>query len=80
MSKDKKGEILNQLALISDLLEKVNLKSENRTVFYEMDEDEYDRVYEYIKSKGDGEGIDEDSKTFTILIGDVSFMFSKNNV
>lgn len=80
MSKDKKGEILNQLALISDLLEKVNLKSENRTVFYEMDEDEYDRVYEYIKSKGDGEYMDEDSKTFTILIGDVSFMFSKNNV
>ncbi len=80
MSKDKKGEILNQLALISDLLEKVNLKSENRTVFYEMDEDEYDRVYEYIKSKGDGEDMDEDSKTFTILIGDVSFMFSKNNV
>ena len=80
MPKDKKGEILNQLALISDLLEKVNLKSENRTVFYEMDEDEYDRVYEYIKSKGDGEGMDEDSKTFTILIGDVSFMFSKNNV
>ena len=26
MPKDKKGEILNQLALISDLLEKVNLK------------------------------------------------------
>jgi hypothetical protein len=81
MSKEKKGDVLNQLAIISDLIEKVAIDSNASTVFYELDEDQYEEVYEYIKEKFKGEDVEEnDSGTFSILIGEVSFMFSKNSV
>jgi hypothetical protein len=81
MSKEKKGDVLNQLAIISDLIEKVAIDSNASTVFYELDEDQYEEVYDYIKKKFKGEGVEEsNSGTFSILIGEVSFMFSKNSV
>jgi len=81
MSKEKKGDILNQLAIISDLIEKVAFDFNGGTVFYELTEEEYDKILEYIKIKFDGNEVEEtDSNTFSILIGDISFMFSKNSV
>ena len=40
----KKGELLNQLAIISDLIEKLNLDSVNQTTFFEVNDTEFDRV------------------------------------
>lgn len=81
MSKEKKGDVLNQLAIISDLIEKVAIEANASTVFYELGEDVYEEVFEYIKGRFKGEGVEEnDSGTFSILIGEVSFMFSKNSV
>lgn len=81
MSKEKKGDKLNQLAIISDLIEKVAIEFNAATVFYELEEEEYDKVLEYIQNKfGDNEVEETDSNTFSILIGEVSFMFSKNSV
>lgn len=81
MSKEKKGDKLNQLAIISDLIEKVAIEFNAATVFYELEEEEYDKVLEYIQNKfGDSEVEETDSNTFSILIGEVSFMFSKNSV
>jgi hypothetical protein len=76
---DKKGEILNQLALISDLLEKVNFKSKNTSVLIEVDETEFDRVRNYISVKQKVE-TDDDESVFAIVIGDIDFVFSKNSV
>jgi len=81
MSKEKKGDVLNQLAIISDLIEKVAIEANASTVFYELGEDVYEEVFEYIKGRFKGKGVEEnDSGTFSILIGEVSFMFSKNSV
>ena len=33
---EKKGDILNQLAIISDLLEKVNVRVESKTIVFEL--------------------------------------------
>tara|TARA_R110001592_G_scaffold64818_9_gene199259 strand:+ start:11556 stop:11801 length:246 start_codon:yes stop_codon:yes gene_type:complete len=80
MSKEKKGDILNQLAIISDLIEKVAIESNASTLFYELDEEQYEEVYEYIKEKFSGEGVEEDSSgTFSILMGEITIMFSKNS-
>ena len=80
MSKEKKGDILNQLAIISDLIEKVAIESNASTLFYELDEEQYEEVYEYIKEKFSGEGVEEDaSGTFSILMGEITIMFSKNS-
>ncbi len=77
---DKKGDILNQLAIISDLLEKVNIEVRNSTVLLEVNEDQYGELKEYLDSKYEKEIEDEDNGTFSISLGDVVFLFSKNSV
>ena len=42
---EKKGNFFNQIAIISDLLEKINLESESRTVIFELKEDEFNRIF-----------------------------------
>jgi hypothetical protein len=77
---EKKGDLLNQLAIISDLLEKINLGTINTTAFFEVDDNEYDKVKKYLSKKYEGSIDDEDSGTFSIVIGDIPFVFSKNSV
>jgi len=76
---DKKGKILNQIAIISDLLEKANLTAENITVNFDVDEDEFNRIYNtmYVNVK---EKPKSPKNTFFIIIGSIRFVFNKNNV
>ena len=48
---EKKGELLNQLAIISDLLEKVNAETKSTTIVFELSNMEFDRVFESIQKK-----------------------------
>lgn len=75
----KKGEILNQLAIISDLLEKVNIEVKNTSVLLEVSEDEFERVRQYISVKQKVD-LESDETVFSIVIGDIDFVFSKNSV
>jgi hypothetical protein len=77
---EKKGDLLNQIAIISDLLEKVNIEVRNSTVLFEVEPEEYDDVKEYLDSKYDKEIDEEDNGTFAISLGEVIFLFSKNSV
>jgi hypothetical protein len=76
---EKKGDILNQLAIISDLLEKINIDARNASVLLEVNEEEFDRVRNYISVKQKVE-TDNDESVFAIVIGDIDFVFSKNSV
>ena len=76
---EKKGEVLNQLAIISDLLENVNLNTISSTVIIELSNDEFENVYQMIQKKY-GSKIDRPKDKFTITIGMVDFVFSKSNV
>ena len=76
---EKKGDILNQLAIISDLLEKINIEARNASVLLEVNEEEFDRVRNYISVKQKVE-TDNDESVFAIVIGDIDFVFSKNSV
>ena len=42
---EKKGDLLNQLAIISDLIEKVNLNVTNSTIVLELSDDEYIKTF-----------------------------------
>ena len=42
---EKKGEILNQLAIISDLLENVNLESKLTSVIFMVEKEEFDENF-----------------------------------
>ena len=47
----KKGEVLNQLAIISDLLENANVNSLSSTVIIELNNQEFENVYLTIQKK-----------------------------
>lgn len=76
---EKKGELLNQLAIISDLIEKINLKTDSSTVVLELPELEFYKTYDYI-SKKQNRKTSPPGKTFTIKMGDVDIVFNKSNV
>lgn len=75
----KNGSIFNQLAMISDLLEKTNLVKKSQTIVLEVDKTEFDRIYQMVKTKV--KFVAEDPKdTFNIKIGNVNIVFNMNNV
>lgn len=75
---EKKGDLLNQLAIISDLVEKVNLKTISSTVVLEMPELEFYQVYDYIVKK-QSKRQSNPGKTFTIKLGGVDIVFNKSS-
>lgn len=76
---EKKGDFFNQIAIISDLLEKINLESETRTVIFELNESEFNRVYKLINEKTK-KNITTVKNKFSIVIGEVNVIFSKSSV
>ena len=76
---EKKGELLNQFAIISDLLDKVNVELDTRTIILSLSENEFKRIFDYTQKKQNKlEKLPKDS--FTITIGNVDILFNKNNV
>lgn len=76
---NKKGDLLNQLAIISDLIEKANLESVRSSVLIEVNDKEFERIKNYISTKQKLEE-EKDEPMFAIVMGDVDFVFSKNSV
>jgi hypothetical protein len=76
---EKKGEILNQVAIISDLLEKINIDTESRTIVLELNKDNFQKAFDTIEKKY-GRRMDKPSDTFSISIGTVDIVFNKSNV
>jgi len=75
----KKGDLLNQLALISDLVEKLNADMKSNTIIFEVSKLEFDRIYQYIEKKNNRKSVTPKDR-FTITIGVVDIVFSTNNV
>jgi hypothetical protein len=76
---EKKGELLNQLAIISDLLEKINTQTESTTIVLEMSNENFENSFNIIQKKY-GRRMDKPESTFTINIGMVDIVFNKSNV
>jgi hypothetical protein len=78
---EKKGEILNQLAMISDLLEKANLESKSMNVTIALEEKEFESMIKKIatKIKMSPTYPYEIKDTFSIKIGEIEFVFNKSN-
>lgn len=75
---EKKGDLFNQLAIISDLLEKANIESKSQTIILELPEKEFYRVYKIVESKVRFiTGKPQD--TFNVRIGDVNIVFNMSN-
>jgi hypothetical protein len=76
---EKKGDLLNQLAIISDLIEKVNAETKSSTIVFELSQMEYDNVFDYIQKKY-GNRMEKPKNSFSITIGMVDIVFNTNNV
>jgi CRP-like cAMP-binding protein len=76
---EKKGDILNQLAIISDLLEKFNVRVESKTIVFELSKVEFEKVLDYIQKKY-GKRMEAPDGKFNISIGEVEIVFNTSNV
>lgn len=72
---DKKGDLLTQMAIIADLLERANLDSKNVDVIFDVDENEFDRLFEMMSKKAKM-NLSKVNDTFSVKIENVEFMFS----
>jgi cell division GTPase FtsZ len=76
---EKKGEIFNQLALISDLLEHVNLKEVDTTdVVFTLKEQEFNEMFARV-SKRANRMREETDDSFSVIIGTIKFIFNKSS-
>lgn len=75
---DKKGELLNQFAIISDLLEKTNIEFQNCVIVFELSDDEFKKNYEYISTKQNKRS-SKPSKSFMVKIGNIDIILNKSN-
>jgi hypothetical protein len=76
---EKKGELLNQLAIISDLIEKVNLTATSQKLVFDLSNEEFDKTFETIQKKY-GRKMERPKSSFNITIGLVDIIFNRNNV
>jgi len=76
---EKKGDLLNQLALITDLIEKANVNTKSSTIIFEVSKVEFEKIFDSIQKKY-GKKIDNISNSFTINMGIVDIVFNTNNV
>ena len=76
---EKKGDILNQLAIITDLLEKINLDTTSTSIIIELSKAEFEKVFEMFKKKYNRK-IEKPNDKFSISIGNVDIVFNMSNV
>jgi CRP-like cAMP-binding protein len=76
---EKKGDFFNQLAIISELLEQANIKSDNHTILFELPVDEFRRVYNMVQLKAK-QSLEIPQNSFNIKIGNVDIIFNTSNV
>jgi hypothetical protein len=75
----KRGDLLNQLAIISDLVEKLNAEIKSNTIVFEVSKLEFERIFEYIEKKNNRK-TELPKDKFTITIGGLDIVFSTNSV
>lgn len=76
---EKKGDLLNQLAVITDLIENLTVQTNSSTIILELNQNEFDYTYQEIQKKY-GRRMDKPKNSFSISIGMVDVVFNKSNV
>ena len=76
---EKRGDPLNQLAIISDLIEKINIKTESKTLIIGLEKEEFKRIFNLIVKKYDKK-TEIPENTFKLTIGILEIIFNMNSV
>lgn len=75
---EKKGDIINQLAIVSDLVEKLNADTKSATLVFEVSKNEFERIFDLFEKK-QGRRSEKPKNTFSITIGYLDIVFNTNN-
>jgi hypothetical protein len=75
----KKGDLFNQLAIISDLIEQCNVNSSNQTIIFELTREEFVKIYKLTQLRA-RQSLEVPKTSFNIKIGNVNIIFNMNNV
>jgi hypothetical protein len=76
---EKRGDLLNQLAIITDLVEKINANVKSSTLVFEVSKVEFERIFQLVENKY-GKRSEVPKNTFNLTIGEVDIIFNTNNV
>ena len=76
---EKKGDLVNQIAIISDLVEKMNLNKESSTLVFDLTDEVFLNTFDYVNKKHNNR-MSKPDKTFTIKIGELDIIFNKSSV
>jgi hypothetical protein len=76
---EKRGDLLNQLAIICDLLEKINAETQSSTIVFGLSNEEFNKIFDIVQKKYNRK-MDKPKDTFKITIGMVDIIFNMNNV
>jgi len=76
---EKKGDVLNQLAIISDLLENVNMEVNETSIAFNLKKEEFNRMYNTIYLKAKDKNVKPPKDTFQVKIGSIMIIFNTNN-
>jgi hypothetical protein len=76
---ERKGDLLNQLAIISDLIEKLTVETISKTIVLELSNEEFIYSFDYIQKKY-GKKMDKPEDSFSITIGFVDVVFNRSSV
>jgi len=74
---EKKGNIFTQMAVISDLFEKINMSTDNTSVVFMVNENEFDRLFDIITKKANLK-LNKVDDSFSVKIGVVEYVFTLN--
>lgn len=75
---EKRGDLLNQLAIISDLVEKINTNILSSTIIIEQSSDDFNKTFLEVQKKY-GIKTEKPDDNFQITIGFVDIIFNKNS-
>jgi hypothetical protein len=75
---EKTGDFFNQIAIIADLLEKINLNATETSIVFFLNEIEFNNIADLVLKKTTlADKIN--SNQFIINIGEIEIIFNKNN-
>lgn len=73
------SNVLNQLAVITDMIEKLELKTTSNKVIFNLDKEDFNKIFDSLHSNKQRR-VERPKETFTITIENVDFIFNMNNV
>jgi hypothetical protein len=76
---EQKNNMLNQLAVITDLIEKLDINHSNSKVMFNLNKENFEKLFNSLHDN-QYRRIETPKESFTIRIETIDFIFNMNNV